>query len=143
MFPLFPTLFIGPDVKPWVVNKYFKGPSIFLTLSEHSHFRSPNLSINMSSDLILAYRLPTAFTADYIEHQLGGEEAARTRWCFGREIGRGGFGVVHLQTEQRSGQLRAVKTITKATIPAGLDYRRELLTMAMLAKVSRTPRVAS
>lgn len=89
------------------------------------------------------YRLITTFGSDYVEHPILPRPASDTernpahydRWRSSRELGRGGFGVVHMQTEVSSGRLRAVKTITKAQIPPGLDVRRELGVMAILTKV--------
>ena len=50
------------------------------------------------------------------------------------ELGKGGFGVVHKQTEKATGRYRAVKAINKRRPPEH-DYSRELLVMAILAKV--------
>ena len=55
-------------------------------------------------------------------------------WSNFKELGRGGFGVVHKQIEKTSAHYRAVKTIDKR-LPHKLDYSRELLVMAILAKV--------
>ncbi|CUS12981.1 unnamed protein product, partial [Tuber aestivum] len=55
-------------------------------------------------------------------------------WVQSGFLGRGGFSVVHKQHEKSSGLCRAVKTIDKSRMPTQLDYSRELLVMALLAK---------
>ena len=56
-------------------------------------------------------------------------------WSNCGELGKGGFGVVHKQIQKTTGRYRAVKMIDKRP-PLRLDYSRELLVMAILAKVS-------
>ena len=55
-------------------------------------------------------------------------------WSNCGELGRGGFGVVYKQIEKTTGHYRAVKRIEK-TQSNKVDYSRELLVMAILAKV--------
>ena len=62
-------------------------------------------------------------------------EKVEEDWRNCEELGKGGFGVVHRQIRRVTGHYRAVKTIDKR-LPAKLDYSRELLVMAILAKVS-------
>ncbi|KAG0640820.1 kinase-like domain-containing protein [Tuber brumale] len=93
----------------------------------------------MQSDLIEWYRIETELFQDYVRHT--NVEKARSRyekvkevWHNDREIGRGGFGVVHKQIQRTTGLCRAVKTIDKRWLPPDHDYFRELLVMAILAK---------
>ena len=58
----------------------------------------------------------------------------REDWSNCGELGKGGFGVAHKQIQKTTGNCRAVKTIDKRMSPR-LDYSRELLVMAILAKV--------
>ena len=95
---------------------------------------------NLQSDLIVWYKLETEFFQDRVRHTkyLGKakkrKEKVKEDWSNCEELGRGGFGVVHKQIEKTTGHCRAVKTIDKR-LPARLDYSRELLVMAILAKV--------
>ena len=92
------------------------------------------------SDLIEWYKLETEFLQDSVRHKkyLGKaknrNEKAKEDWSNCGELGRGSFGVVHKQIEQTTGQYRAVKTVDKR-LPNEVDYSRELLMMAILAKV--------
>ena len=95
---------------------------------------------HLQSDLIVWYKLVTEFFQDHVRHTkyLGKAKNRNAKvkedWSNCEELGRGGFGVVHKQSQKTSGSYRAVKTIDKR-LPAGLDYSRELLVMAILAKV--------
>ncbi|CUS11457.1 unnamed protein product, partial [Tuber aestivum] len=92
------------------------------------------------SDLVVWYKLETEFFQDHVRHTKYVEEAknrekqVKEDWSNCRELGKGGFGVVHKQIQKTTGHYRAVKTIDK-TVSRGLDYSRELLVMAILAKV--------
>ena len=92
------------------------------------------------SDLIEWYKLETEFSQDRVRHAKYFGKAknrnARVKedWSNCGELGRGGFGVVHKQIEKTTGQYRAVKTIDRR-LPHEVDYSRELLVMAILAKV--------
>ena len=92
------------------------------------------------SDLIVWYKLETEFSQDRVRHTryLGKaknrNEKVKEDWSNCGELGRGGFGVVHKQIENTTGQYRAVKTIDRR-LPNEVDYSRELLVMAILAKV--------
>ncbi|PUU79624.1 kinase-like domain-containing protein, partial [Tuber borchii] len=94
------------------------------------------------SDLIEWYKLETEFFRDRVRHTkyLGKaknrNEKVKEDWSNCGELGRGGFGVVHKQIEKTTGQYRAVKTIDRR-LPNEVDYSRELLVMAILAKVRR------
>ena len=99
----------------------------------------------VQSDLAAWYRLETEFFQNYVRHTRYVEKAkhrnekAEEVWSNCEELGRGGFGVVHKQIRKATGHYRAVKTIDKR-LPAKLDYSREPLVMAILAKVcSFTP----
>ena len=99
----------------------------------------------VQSDLAAWYKLETEFFQDYVRHTRYAERAKNRNekieenWSNCGELGRGGFGVVHKQIRKATGHYRAVKTIDKR-LPAKLDYSREPLVMAILAKVcSFTP----
>ena len=95
---------------------------------------------NAQSDLIEWYKLETEFVQDHVRHTryLGEAKNRNTKvkedWKNCGELGKGGFGVVHKQVQETTGRYRAVKTIDKRP-PLRLDYSRELLVMAILAKV--------
>ncbi|KAG0133629.1 kinase-like domain-containing protein [Tuber indicum] len=91
------------------------------------------------SDLVEWYKLETEFFPDYVRHTRY-VEAAKNRnekvkedWSNCGELGKGGFGVVNKQIKETTGKYRAVKTIDKSSTPE-IDYSRELLVMAILAK---------
>ena len=92
------------------------------------------------SDLIVWYKLETEFFRDRVKHTkcLGmaknRNEKVKEDWSNRGELGRGGFGVVYKQIEKTTGHYRAVKVIDKRS-SIMLDYSRELLVMAILAKV--------
>lgn len=91
----------------------------------------------MFTDKPLNFQLTTNYAQgymDYIEHP-GGYGQPSSRWFNVQELGRGAFGVVYKQADNISGRLRAVKTIAKARMPRGFDYRQEIAVMATLAKV--------
>jgi len=95
---------------------------------------------NAQSDLVEWYKLETEFFPDHVRHtRYLGEARNRDKkekedWSNCGELGSGGFGVVHKQIRKTTGRYRAVKTIDKRP-PLRLDYSRELLVMAILAKV--------
>jgi len=92
------------------------------------------------SDLIEWYKLETKFFQDHLRHTKyvgkakNRNEKVEEEWRNCGELGRGGFGVVYKQIEETTGHYRAVKTIDKRLYPKA-DYSRELLVMAILAKV--------
>jgi len=92
------------------------------------------------SDLIVWYKLETEFFLDHVTHTrcLGNakkrNEKMKEDWSNCGDLGRGGFGVVYKQIEKTTDHCRAVKRIDKRG-PPRLDYSRELLVMAILAKV--------
>ncbi|CUS12980.1 unnamed protein product, partial [Tuber aestivum] len=92
------------------------------------------------SDLVVWYRMETEFFQDHVRHTRYVEKAknrnrkVREDWSNCEELGEGGFGVVHKQIQKNTGHFRAVKTIDKRRLPRDLDYSRELLVMAILAK---------
>ncbi|KAG0133636.1 kinase-like domain-containing protein, partial [Tuber indicum] len=91
------------------------------------------------SDLVVWYKLETEFFQDHVRHTRYLEKAkdrngkVKEDWSNSGELGKGGFGVVHKQVQETTGRCRAVKTIDKR-LPHRLDYSRELLVMAILAK---------
>jgi len=95
---------------------------------------------NIQSDLIVWYKLETEFFQDRVRHTkyLGKtknrNEKVKEDWSNCGKLGRGGFGVVQKQPEKTTGNYRAVKMIDKRP-SITLDYSRELLVMAILAKV--------
>ena len=92
------------------------------------------------SDLIAWYKLETEFFHDHIRHTKyvgkakNRDEKVKEDWRNCGELGRGGFGIVHKQVQETTGHYRAVKTIDKMQYPR-VEYSRELLVMAKLAKV--------
>ena len=92
------------------------------------------------SHLVEWYKLGTEFFQDRVRHTkyLGKAKNRNSKvkedWSNCGELGRGVFGVVHKQIQKTTGHCRAVKTIDKR-LPTKLDYSRELLVMAILAKV--------
>jgi len=92
------------------------------------------------SDLIVWYRLETEFFPDHVRHTRylakakNRGEKVKEEWRNCGELGRGGFGTVNKQIQETIGHYRAVKTIDKRLHPK-VHYSRELLVMAILAKV--------
>ena len=92
------------------------------------------------SDLVVWYKLETEFFQHHVRHTKyvgkakNRDEKVEENWSDCGELGRGGFGVVYKQIEKTTGHYRALKMIDKRP-PLRLDYSRELLVMAILAKV--------
>ena len=92
------------------------------------------------SDFIVRYRLETEFFQEHVRHTRyvakakKRDERVNEDWINCGELGRGGFGVVNKQIQEATGHYRAVKTIDKRLHPKA-HYSRELLVMAVLAKV--------
>ena len=97
-----------------------------------------------SLDLVIDYhKLDTEFFNGHVRHTTFHSDASRGRrrvkvvkkWYRGRELGRGSFGTVFLERSEE-GEWRAVKEIAKdKNSKVTIDYRRELMAMAVLAKV--------
>ena len=97
-----------------------------------------------SSDLVIGYhKLNTEFFAGHVQHTTFRSDTSQGRrqvrvvkkWHSEREVGRGSFGTVFLEKSER-GEHRAVKEIAKDRNGAlRIDYRRELMAMAILVKV--------
>jgi len=93
------------------------------------------------SDLVEWYKLETEFVQDHVRHtryvkkEKNRYKRVKEDWSNCGELGTGGFGVVHKQVRGTTGRYRAVKTIDKRRLLPNLDYSRELLVMAVLAKV--------
>ena len=94
-----------------------------------------------SPDLVIGYhKLNTEFFSDHVRHTTFHSDASRGRrrvavvksWRRGRELGRGQFGTVFLETS-KEGECRAVKEIAKDK-HSKIDYKRELMAMAILAE---------
>lgn len=84
------------------------------------------------------YKLNTELYEDYCIHitpcETGSEERTE-RWSKGKTLGKGTFGTVWLEKEEK-GTLRAVKQISKTNI---LVNARELLALSTLKAVSTFP----
>ena len=88
-----------------------------------------------------SHKLDTKFFSDHVQHTTVHSDASRSRrrvtvvknWYRGREVGRGTFGMVFLEESER-GEQRAVRRIAKDSRII-IDYKRELMAMAILAKV--------
>ena len=97
--------------------------------------------ITVQSDLVEWYKIETEFFQDrvrhtrYVEKGGNGYKKVKEDWSNCGELGTGGFGVVYKQERGTSAHFRAVKEIDKRRLPPSLDYSRELLIMAILAKV--------
>ena len=95
---------------------------------------------NTQSNLVEWYKLETEFFPDRVRHtRYLGEVRNRNKkvkedWSNCGELGSGGFGVAHKHIRKTTGRYRVVKTIDKRP-PLRLDYSRELLVIAILAKV--------
>ena len=95
-------------------------------------------------NLVIDYhKLDTKFFAGHVQHTTFHSDAAKGKrrvkevksWYRNREIGRGSFGTVFLERSER-GEYRAVKEIAKDKgSRIKIDYRRELMAMAILGKV--------
>ncbi|PUU76166.1 kinase-like domain-containing protein [Tuber borchii] len=91
------------------------------------------------SDLVEWYKLETEFFQDHFRHtryvkEKNTHKKVKEDWSNCGELGTGGFSVVYKQVLGTTGRYRAVKTIDKKRLPPKLDYYRELLIMAILAK---------
>jgi len=93
------------------------------------------------SDLVEWYKLETEFFQDRVRHtryvEKGKNRYKRMKedWRNCEELGTGGFGTVYKQVRGTTGSYRAVKAIDKRRLPLELECSRELLVMAILAKV--------
>lgn len=100
------------------------------------------------SDLLEYFKLDAEYTPDhtlqvsYAKKPGISRRKVRTeqRWYRDREIGHGSFGSVWLEVNQKGQGVtaqRAVKEVSKRLLRgSGIDYRRELLAMSTLSKVS-------
>jgi len=95
----------------------------------------------VQSDLVEWYKLETEFFQGYVTNtryvEKGKNRYKRVEedWRNCEELGIGGFGAVYKQVQGATGRNRAIKAIDKRRLPANFDYSRELLVMAILAKV--------
>jgi len=93
------------------------------------------------SDFVEWYKLETEFFQDrvrhtsYVEKWKNRYKRVKEDWRNCEELGTGGFGVVYKQVRGTTGRYRAVKAINKRRLPPNFDCSRELLVMAILAKV--------
>ena len=93
------------------------------------------------SDLVEWYKLETEFFQGhvrhtrYVEKEKNRYKRVNEDWSSCEELGTGGFGAVYKQVQGTTGRYRAVKVIDKRRLPPSFDYSRELLVMALLAKV--------
>jgi len=95
----------------------------------------------VQSDLVEWYKLETEFFQGHVRHTRYVEKGknrykrAKEDWRNCEELGTGGFGAVYKQVRGNTGRYRAVKAIDKRRLPPNFDCSRELLVMAILAKV--------
>ena len=93
------------------------------------------------SDLVEWYKLEMEFVQNrirhtrYVEKERNSYVRKKENWYNCEELGSGGLSVVYKQVRGTTSRYRAVKTIDKRRLPLNLDYSRELLVMALLAKV--------
>lgn len=105
--------------------------------------------MSSESDLIDYFKLNAVYNADTNSTREVTQTSDRTQ--FQRQVtvvkewrrstkrlGHGAFSIVWLEQNHKEGELRAVKEISKATPsnPLKIDYRRELLALGRLSKVS-------
>jgi len=94
----------------------------------------------VQSDLVEWHKLGTEFFQDHVRHTICVEKERnryvrkKENWCNCEELGARGLSVVYKQVRGTASRYRAVKTIGKRRLPLDLDYSRELLVMALLAK---------
>jgi len=109
-------------------------------------FSTPSTGSKHASDnSVEGYLLPTSFHPTHVEHRVPWSSRSRgirrglkkQQWRTEKELGRGGFRIVHLQTEIGTGKVRAVKEILRTTA-AAVDPLRELTAMAALSKVTNS-----
>jgi len=95
----------------------------------------------VQSDLVEWCKLETEFfqghvtNTRYVEKGKNRYKRVEEDWRNCEELGIGGFGAVYKQVQGATGRYRAVKVIDKRRLPPNFDYSRELLVMAILAKV--------
>ena len=70
-----------------------------------------------------------------MEKEKNKHKRVKEDWSSCEELGAGGFGAVYRRVRGTTGRNCAVKTIDKRRLPPNLNYSRELLVMAILAKV--------
>jgi len=70
-----------------------------------------------------------------VERERGSYKRVKEDWRNCEELGTGSFGIVYKQVEGATGRYPAIKAIDKRRLPPNFDYSRELLVMAILAKV--------
>lgn len=82
------------------------------------------------------YKLETVFHDGYVVHttyelELSTKQGKESTWREEKFIGAGGFGSVLLEKEDGSGQLRAVKTLSRDSLPKAGVWQ-ELLALVKL-----------
>ena len=94
-------------------------------------------------DLIDSFQLHVRIEPSFVEHAYRFNDVSQgirnavcvERWSRNKELGRGGFGTVYLETEDK-GSVRAVKEVPKYSGRAKtMDFLREVLAMAHFSKV--------
>lgn len=99
-------------------------------------------SEDTGDDYIDSFQLPVQFTKLYTEHSRRVANVSRgirnavhiQSWSRVKELGRGGFGTVYLETE-KDGFARAVKAVQKETgHTRTLHYIHKILAMAHFGK---------
>ena len=103
-----------------------------------------NTPVMASLDFAIGYHKPdTEFFDGHVRHTTFHSDPSRrmrrvavvTNWYRDGELGRGSFGTVFLEKSGK-GECRAVKDIAKnKNRRIVIDYRRELMAMAILTKV--------
>lgn len=96
----------------------------------------------------LPYKLHTEFRKGrVVVHQRSrarwwevGVKGDKEEWSWAKDLGAGGFGLVWLEEEAATRQLRAVKRLTLLEMASKrMDFRRELQTLIALRNVYYTP----
>lgn len=90
----------------------------------------------------LPFRLDTTFLGNrVVAHKETGARwwQARAKWKWVKDIGAGGFGVVYLERNMKTADLRAIKRMDASKLRLeNINVRRELETLISVRQV-RTP----
>ncbi|KAG0640228.1 kinase-like domain-containing protein [Tuber brumale] len=84
------------------------------------------------SDLVESYRLNTEYDGNRLRYSESPARGVVETWSVGEVLGRGSHGVVRKHQEERTGRVRAVKSIEKSKNPF---HAREFIIMAILNKL--------
>ena len=107
-----------------------------------------NVLEETGDDFIDSFQLPVRFKEDCVEHTRRITDISRgvrnaihvEQWRRKKELGRGGFGIVYLESTKGGHQLRAVKEVPKYNgRTKTMNHLREVLAMAHFREVRPRP----